>query len=199
MESVVRLAERLGAGSVKFNILQPTARGETMHESGEALSIDDLVRLGQWVENTLSNLTDLHLHYDHPLVFRSLGKMFGNNGDGCGVCGILTILGVLANGAYALCGIGEAISDFVFGQAATDPLKQIWDNTSVLQELRAGLPQQFEGICGQCLMRRICLGSCIAQNYYSSKSIWASYWYCKQAHERGLFPETRIIPKRTTA
>jgi SynChlorMet cassette radical SAM/SPASM protein ScmF len=199
IEEFVRLAERLGAGSVKFNILQPTARGEKLHDSGEAINVEELVHLGGWVVNTLSSSTDLPLYYDHPLAFRPLGKIFGDNGDGCGVCGILGILGVLANGAYALCGIGEAVSDFVFGQTARDPLKEIWENTPVLQELRAGLPQQLEGICSQCLMRRICLGSCIAQNYYSSKSIWASYWYCKQAHEKGLFPETRIIPKRTTA
>jgi len=31
MEAIVRLAESLGAGSVKFNIMQPTARGEKMH------------------------------------------------------------------------------------------------------------------------------------------------------------------------
>jgi hypothetical protein len=48
-------------------------------------------------------------------------------------------------------------------------------------------------------VKGLCLGSCVAQNYYRSKSIWASYWYCKQAYERGLFPETRIISKRTTA
>ncbi|RLB85884.1 MAG: SynChlorMet cassette radical SAM/SPASM protein ScmF, partial [Deltaproteobacteria bacterium] len=33
MEPVVRLAESLGAGSVKFNLVQPTARGEKMHEA----------------------------------------------------------------------------------------------------------------------------------------------------------------------
>jgi len=53
MEPVVRLAESLGAGSVKFNIVQPTARGEKMHESGEALDIEELVDLGRWVETTL--------------------------------------------------------------------------------------------------------------------------------------------------
>jgi hypothetical protein len=38
------------------------------------------------------------------------------------------------------------------------------------------------------------LGSCIAQNYYRGKSIWAPYWYCEQARNQGLFPETRITP-----
>lgn len=193
MEPMVRLAERMGAGSVKFNMVQPTARGEKMHESGETLDIEELVELGDWVESTLSASTSLRLDYDHPLAFRPLGKMFGENGDGCGVCGILGILGVLANGSYALCGIGEMVPDLVFGHATTNPLEDIWNKSLVLVELRKGLPQRFEGICGDCLMKGLCLGSCVAQNYYQSMNIWAPYWYCRDAWNRGLFPETRMI------
>jgi SynChlorMet cassette radical SAM/SPASM protein ScmF len=193
MEPMVRLAENLGAGSVKFNILQPTARGESMHSSGESLAIEELVDLGKWVENTLSAATSLDLYYDHPIAFRPLGKMFGENGDGCGVCGILGILGVLANGSYALCGIGETVPDLVFGHAAEKSLENIWNNTSVLLELRQGLPRGLKGICGDCLMKGMCLGSCIAQNYYRNQTIWAPNWYCQVAHDRGLFPNSRIL------
>jgi len=194
MEPVVHLAEDLRVGSVKFNIIQPTARGEKLYESDVALSIEQLVELGWWVENTLSVSTDLPIYYDHPPAFRPLGKMFGNNGDGCGVCGILGILGVLANGSYALCGIGETVPDLVFGQASTDLLQDIWNYNPLLVELREGLPQRFEGICCHCLVKGICLGSCVAQNYYRSKSIWAPFWFCQEAHNRGLFPESRILP-----
>jgi SynChlorMet cassette radical SAM/SPASM protein ScmF len=195
MEAVVRLSERLGAGSVKFNIVQPTARGEYMHAAGETLTIDELVDLGQWVETELSVSTGLTLFYSHPLAFRPLGKMFGDKRDGCYVCGILNILGVLANGSYALCGIGQTVPDLVFGHSAVDRLEDVWNNSSVLKEIREGLPQRFEGICGDCVMKSRCLGSCIAQNYYSSRNLWASYWYCDKAHKIGLFPETRVRPK----
>jgi SynChlorMet cassette radical SAM/SPASM protein ScmF len=192
IEPIVQLAEGLGAGSVKFNIVQPTARGAKMHESGEALGIEELVDLGRWVENTLSASTTLRLHYDQPPAFRPLGKLFGENGDGCDVCGILSILGVLANGSYALCGIGETVPDFVFGHAATDPLEEIWSKTPILLELRKGLPQRFEGICGACLMKEICLGNCLAQNYYRSKNLWEPFWYCVEAYSRKLFPTSRV-------
>jgi len=195
VEAMVRLAEGVDADSVKFNILQPTAKGKKMHYAGETLTIEELVNLGQWVENTLSASTSLRLYYDHPLAFRPLGKMFGDNGDGCGVCGILNILGVLANGSYALCGIGQTVPDLVFGHAASDRLEDVWNNTSILLEFREGLPHRLRGICSDCLMKALCLGSCIAQNYYSGKNIWAPFWYCEQACERGLFPETRIRSK----
>ena len=166
-----------------------------MHEAEQTLTIQELVEMGKWVENTLSTSTDLRLIYHQPPAFRPLGKMFGENGDGCGRCGILGILGVLSDGSYALCGIGEAITDLVFGHAEKDRLEDVWRDTPVLNELREGLPKRLEGICGKCAMKGVCLGSCIAQNYYRNQDLWAAYWYCQEAETAGLFPETRIRPK----
>ncbi len=194
MEPLVRLAESLGIESVKFNIIQPTARGEKLHEGGDTLAIEELVELGSWVENSLSDSTLLPLYYDHPAAFRSLGKMFGNKGDGCSRCGILGILGVLANGGYALCGIGESVPELVFGHSALDSLDDIWKTTDILNELRSGLTDRLEGICGDCLMKNVCLGSCVAQNYYKNKNLWAPFWYCEEARKAGLFPDTRMRP-----
>jgi SynChlorMet cassette radical SAM/SPASM protein ScmF len=192
--AMVHLAEQLGAGSIKFNVLQPTARGEKMHEAMETLNIEELVELGRWVETALSASTSLRLIYSHPMAFRPLGKMFGSNGDGCAVCGILGILGVLADGSYALCGIGETIPELVFGHANKDLLNDVWHNNPVLNEIREGMPHRFEGICKSCVVKNICLGSCVAQNYYRSKNLWAGYWYCDEAKNLGLFPKTRVVP-----
>jgi len=47
-------------------------------------------------------------------------------------------------------------------------------------------------VCRDCILKATCLGSCIAQNYYRSGELWAPFWYCELAKERGLFPETRL-------
>jgi SynChlorMet cassette radical SAM/SPASM protein ScmF len=192
MEPLVRIAESIGAESVKFNLTMPIARGKSLHDSGDTLTIEELVELGSWVENTLSDSTYLRLVYDHPLAFRPLGKMFGDSGDGCSRCGILGILGILANGNYALCGIGMNVPELVFGHAETDRLEDVWKTTKVLKELREGLTQRLEGVCGGCVMKGLCLGSCMAQNYYQSNNLWAPFWYCDAAKKAGLFPETRM-------
>jgi SynChlorMet cassette radical SAM/SPASM protein ScmF len=191
---MVQLAESLGAESVKFNITMPVARGETLHETGETLTIEELVELGSWVEKSLSDSTGLRLFYDHPTAFRPMGKMFGDEGDGCSCCGVLGILGVLANGSYALCGIGENVPELIFGHAEADRLDDVWKTTDVLNELREGLTDRLEGICGDCLMKDMCLGSCIAQNFYRSKHIWTPFWYCEEASRKGLFPQSRMRP-----
>ena len=195
IEDVVCLAESLGCSSVKFNIVQPTARGVKMHEAGETLSIREIVRLGNWIENELSARTRLGLHYSHPAAFRPLGRMYGREGSGCGVCGIFGILGVLAGGSYALCGIGEHVPELIFGHASKDPLADVWKGNPVLREIREGLPRRLGGICGECLMKGICRGSCIAQNYYKDRNLWAPYWYCEEARALGLFPEMRLASR----
>jgi SynChlorMet cassette radical SAM/SPASM protein ScmF len=195
LEDVVRLAESLGAASVKFNIVQPTARGVKMHEAGETLGIRELIDLGQRIENHLARSAKIRLVYSHPTAFRALGRMFGQNGD-CGICGIRGILGVLGNGSYALCGIGETVPELVFGHASKDALSDVWSGNSVLREIREGLPLRLSGICGMCLMKGVCLGSCIAQNYYRNRDLWAPYWYCEEAARLGLFPESRSLVQR---
>jgi radical SAM protein with 4Fe4S-binding SPASM domain len=124
-----------------------------------------------------------------------MSKMFGEQGIGCARCAINNIIGVLANGDYALCGIGSQVPELVFGNAAAGPLDVIWKTNKIILELRNGIPGRFEGICGKCHMKRVCSASCIAQNYYRSKSLWKPYWFCDQAYKEGLYPETRIVPK----
>ena len=160
------------------------------------MTMEELTRLGSWVETELSASTKLRLHYSHPLAFRPLQKMFGTGGTGCAVCGILGIIGVLADGSYAMCGIGETIPELVFGHAAKDRLANVWNENPVMNELRRGMPKRLEGICGDCMMSYICKGSCIAQNYLINKSLWAPFWYCEEARKKGQFPESRVIVKK---
>lgn len=195
IEDLVQLAKLLGAGSVKFNIVQPTGRGEKMNDLGETLSVEEHLELGKWVEDELSTSTGLKLYYHQAPVFRSLGKMFGREGDGCMICGIRSIIGILSNGFYALCGIGSHIPELVFGDAAIDRLEDVWKNNQILLELREGIPHSFKGICASCLMKHICLASCIAQNYYTGKNLWAPFWFCEEAYKIGRFPETRRYTK----
>ena len=189
VDAIIALAASLGARSVKFNMIQPTARGELLHAQDEALSVAELIALGRRVETELARQTDLRLFFDYPQAFRSLSRLASP--DGCGVCGIKGILGVLASGRYALCGIGETVAELVLGQVGSQSLAALWSDHPVLEALRQGLPDQLSGICGECVMRGRCLGSCVAQNYYRSQNLFAPFWFCEQAAAEGLFPASR--------
>jgi len=195
VDAMMRMVEELGAASVKFNVVQPTARGEKLHEAQETLTVAELIELGRHVELELSPKTNLRVFFDYPQAFRALNRIA--RGDGCGVCGILGILGVIAGGHYALCGIGEQVPDLVFGEVGKDLLEEVWRENAILKALREGLPERLEGVCSRCLMKQRCLGSCLAQNYYSKGSLWAPNWFCEQAEEAGLFPTSRLGTRAT--
>lgn len=193
VEPIIKLAEQLGASSVKFNVVQPTARGERLAEQNETLSVQELIDLNRWVQDELSQTTKLRLFFDLPMAFRSLGRIA--SGDGCSRCGIMSIMGVIPSGHYALCGIGEHVPELVFGKIGEDPLETVWRESPVLNQLRSSLVEKLDGVCGRCLMKAVCLGSCVAQNYYRSHDLFAPFWFCEQAERDGLFPTTRLRPE----
>ena len=96
----------------------------------------------RWI---LSKKTKIKLYFDYPMAFRALSRIA--NGDGCGICSIKGILGVIASGHYALCGIGQHISELVFGLVGKDRLEDVWFENPTLIELRADLPERLGGVC----------------------------------------------------
>lgn len=192
IEAMVHLAEELGVGSIKFNLVNPTARGKEMHDRGETLTIQELIQTGAWIENKLSKKTEVSLYYSHPLAFRPLSKIYGDSG--VGLCSIKGIIGVLGTGKYALCGIGETVEEMIFGDAEKDALADIWNNSPILNDIRSGLPAKLTGICGDCVNNQTCLGSCVASNYYQSHDLFAPFWFCDVAYKKGFFPSSRIKP-----
>jgi|UniRef100_A0A7V6A5Y8 SynChlorMet cassette radical SAM/SPASM protein ScmF len=196
VSDIVRLAQEVGAGSVKFNIIQPSPRGDHMRDGGESLSLPDVLEICRYVEHELASTVDLPLFFGQPPAFKPLKRVIRKQNGGRGSCGILGIIGVLANGSYALCGIGSHLPELVFGHACRDSLAEVWQNNPVLKEIRAGLPERLGGICDDCLLKRICLGFCLAQNYYHSRDLWSPYWFCQEARSAGLFPESRTRPFR---
>lgn len=192
IEGLVKLAEELKANSVKFNIVQPTERGVNMHDSHQALSIKEYIDIGRDIEDRIQKDSKIKLIYSFTPAFKSLEAVSKKD---LGRCGIKGIIGVLGNGKYALCGIGESVKELVFGDARTDKLKDIIKDNPVLKKIRADLPKKLKGVCGRCMLSHMCLGSCIAQNYYRHKDLFAPYWFCEEAEKQGLFPKTRLKPE----
>jgi SynChlorMet cassette radical SAM/SPASM protein ScmF len=198
IERLVYIAERIGAGSVKFNLVAPLMnRGEQMAEQNETLNIKDFIEIGKMIDNEIRPKSNLQLYYSDPPAFKSLSEIFDKND--CGSCGIFGIIGVLGSGKYALCGIGETTPEMIFGDVKKDKLADVWNNNAMLNQIRGGLPEKLEGVCGDCIMKTMCMGECIANTYFIHKNLFAPYWFCEQAYKEGLFPESRLVPGSKSA
>lgn len=192
LDGLLELALKLGVGSVKFNLVQPTLRGKEIHAEGKALEVEDFLNLNKRLEKELRPRYPFPISFDIPLAFRPLARIM--SGEACSVCGIKTILGLLAEGSYALCGIGENLPELVFGRAGKGELNDIWGKHPALRQIRHDLPNRLKGVCGRCLMASLCLGSCVAQNYYRSRDLLGAFWFCEIAERRGFFPNSRLSP-----
>lgn len=184
------LAESLGAGCVKLNILQPVLRGEKLSAEGAALSIGEIIEISKMIRGEWSQSYNLPIHLDIPMAFRALSKLFSGEEDGA--CNIMHVLGILPSGKYALCGVGQHVPELAMGAADEVPLASIWNEHPVLKKIRAELPRKLQGVCSRCLMKSSCFGSCVASNYQLSGDLLSPFWFCQKAYEEGVFPLGRL-------
>lgn len=189
IESLVFLAKDIGAASVKFNIIQPTGRGELLLKRDGEIALADIIEKGQWIESDLQKRSSIPLYYSWPMAFYSLKRLTaGNNGT----CAIHNILGILPSGELSMCGIGTHIPDLCYGKIGDVKIADVWTSHSVIKKMRQTLPAELDGVCSRCLLKERCLGNCVAENYYLSGRLNASYWFCQDALEQGLFPLSRL-------
>ncbi|MBN1883825.1 MAG: radical SAM protein [Deltaproteobacteria bacterium] len=190
IEGVVRLAEELKAASVKINPVMPVGRGDGMIKEKKNLPVARLMALDRWLEADITKRYRMNVIMTLPSAFKSIQSFFSGSRS---ECYILNILGVLANGDISICGIGTAVPEMVMGNIRTDCLKDIWETSPILLNLREIVPDGMEGVCGRCLLKKSCLGSCRANEYVLSGSLAAPYWMCREAYERGIFPTSRLL------
>jgi SynChlorMet cassette radical SAM/SPASM protein ScmF len=188
IEDVILLADNLGCGSIKFNHVQFMGRGDDFYKK-QGLSIPELIDIFNKIEKTFKPKYKLPIFFDIPKAFFPMKKLLA---ESFSRCSIKNVLGLLADGGLALCGVGKTIPELYFGNIEIDSVATIWTENLKLIELRNLIPNHFIGICGECLMREMCLGSCIANNFHISKKINASYFFCEESNELGLFPRQRM-------
>jgi len=187
MGEVIKLAEDLGCGSLKFNQVQQMGRGERF--AGEqGLQIAEIINLSHHLAMNTENDKRMHIYFDIPIAFCSIRKLLDKQFGGCTV---RNILGLLAGGELALCGIGVTAPELIYGHIARDSLYNVWCNSPGLIQLREQVPAQLAGICSRCIHRNLCQGACVANNFHASGKINAPCQFCQKADALGLFPESR--------
>ncbi len=187
---VVSLAEGLGANSLKINHLLPCGRGKEAFRKKQNLDPSELIDLYRMVEADLSQDNDLDIIFDLPVALRSIEDI---KRRGINECRIMNILGILANGDVSICGIGQAFDQLRMGNIYQDSIRDIWLNNPILNDIRDSLPGELKGICGQCIFKFQCLGSCRANAYALDKDLYAPYFLCQESYRSGLFPSSRYV------
>jgi len=188
--ALVKLAVSLGAGSVKFNPVTATGRGQIMEQHGETLDSDEVMRLVRFIRGELQERMPIRLIISTPPALSTIKELLRERRAG-GECGVRHILGILGDGEMALCGIGRNIPELCFGRLGKDSLRDTWVSHPTLVKLREDLDGEFPGICGDCVHARRCLTQCVANNYVRTGKMVNPDLLCTEAERGRIFPITR--------
>ncbi len=188
------LMGELGVSDVKVNIISCIGRGRDMKRLGMAPSVEEVLRFSENL-NMVKVSFKGYVFLDLPAAFKSLEDVKKRN---FGRCAVKNILGLLSDGRISLCGVGYMDEKLIFGSVRGNPgaLKDIWINSPDLKRIREDIPAKLEGVCGICVFKNICTGSCRAEAYYEGGDlVTAPSRFCQTAYEKGLFPTTRLVPE----
>lgn len=186
IENVVLLAKEIGCGSVKFNPIQQVGRGDEYYRE-YGLKVSEIIEINQKVEKKLIQRNNLKIHFDIPFAFYPIRRLIREKSR----CNVLNILGILSGGELSLCGIGTTVPELIYGHVKDNNLREVWCESPGLSLLREQVPEKLEGICSNCIHKDFCLGNCIANTYYRTQKLNASYGFCEQAEKLNLFPHSR--------
>jgi SynChlorMet cassette radical SAM/SPASM protein ScmF len=186
-KDLIKLAKSLGCDSVKFNIVQHMGRGDDFAKKN-GFQTKEIIGFFQNIERKIRPKSKINVYFDIPIAFKPIRNLL--SGDS-GRCTILNILSIISDGSISLCGIGVTIPELIFGHIAKDKLKHIWETSPKIKNLREEIPAKLKGICGRCVHRDLCLGTCVANNYHQTKSFSTPYFFCEDADRNNLFPKTR--------
>lgn len=186
-EQMIHLAEDLGCGSVKFNIIQEMGRGENFTVRA-GLPVNDLWELSRHFEKDVAPTTKVRVLFDMPMAFHSLNYLMHEK---LGRCAVLNILGLLSGGELSLCGAGAVVPELIYGHIERDNVRDVWVNAPGLKELRRLVPYELDGVCAECLHRDTCLGQCVANTFHRAGRLNAPSQFCSKAEEMSIFPASR--------
>ncbi|MCP4680781.1 MAG: radical SAM protein, partial [Desulfobacterales bacterium] len=187
--ALMRLCHELGASSLKINPMQPCGRAITAFQQNANLNLDELILLHRDLSNKQHRPDALDIYFDLPMAFLSIDEILQTGGR----CWILNILGVLADGDYSICGIGQTADELRMGNLFRDSICEVWEYAPFLNDLRQSLPWKLGGICKRCIFKFQCLGACRANAFVVSKDLYAPYFLCQELYETGRFPASRYL------
>jgi radical SAM protein with 4Fe4S-binding SPASM domain len=112
-------------------------------------------------------------------------------GVSCNTTCQFPLLGVLPNGDVTICAVSRDNPDLHFGNVREEGfrLKGIWEKTRMdMLRSRYVVAADLTGICGDCVWKYQCKGSCRAWAYEEGGNFDAPFPICKALDESGVFP-----------
>ncbi len=182
LTDMVGFLKGVGAGSLKVNLVSPVGKGVNSFFGRN----DHFPQCVEFLEWAFARFSDAVIT-DAPPAFMPIHRL-----KSAGRCSILNLLSILPDGTVSFCGIAYSIPGLAMGTYPGASLRDIWENSPLLAELRESMLNDDRGICSRCVHWKSCMGKCMMENYRLGGSFSSPHAFCETAFRLGLFPETRL-------
>jgi Fe-coproporphyrin III synthase len=172
IENMLKMALDMGLDGMDF--------GDAVECGRAAVYSNDMSLEGRVYEEIMNNVFDLVKKYPDASIGGTLGQKvemltdFYRNGPGCGGRGTFStcpagqnMLSIRSDGKVVPC---SAFWTLVCGDVKEQPLRDIWDNSEILNRIRALADEdltKYGAECAKCDYLSYCNGGCRASAYYT--------------------------------
>ncbi len=179
---MIDLLEKIGLRNLKLNLITPSGRGKVLSFLKDN-GIKEIMDFLEWAFNE----TPPWVLPTAPHALTPVNRLVQQSS-----CPVLNLMGVLPDGTYSLCGVAFSRGEMAWGKFPEMTVGEAWENSPVYRSIRTRIPDKLEGVCGDCIHRAGCRGSCVANNLVAGGSVSSPNPLCQLALDNGLFPKTRL-------
>ena len=189
IERMIRLSASHNAAFLKINPIVRTGRvAKKDNEFLFTLTPEEMLKINNRYGGTRRQELPVFLMF--PFGLSAIRHIIQSPDEAlhCGNCPTLNLLSIMPNGDFGLCADAELHEPLHFGNLFEQDLSTVWLSHPELQSLREAVPDQLEGVCGQCMAKAICRGSCRAVAVSDGGKLTSPHPICRRLYEEKKFP-----------
>jgi len=178
IEETLHLAETLGVMAFNCLNMMHVGRANSRRSQRELTRIPEHVLYGNLFSILRHNLRYQELMKNSTFANQIMGIAGGVKSHYCGI-GTNRAIYVRADGSIFPCA-DTALLRFRLGNVRNEKLRDIWERSSLLQELRQLDVDTMNPICAKCDVRYFCGGNCRGENYQVTKKLRSPHFNCDE-------------------
>lgn len=179
VKETLHLADKLGVKSFNCLNLMRVGRANSTRSQRKLVRIPEHVLYGELFTILRDSLRFQELMKNSTFANQVMGIAGGVKSHYCGI-GTNRALYVRANGDIFPCP-DTALPKFRLGSVREERLWNIWQNSTLLRELRQLDVDTMNPICARCDIRYFCGGGCRGENYQVTHDLYSPHFNCEES------------------
>lgn len=190
MNKMIELSQQLNVSFLKFNPIVKVGNAKKFKEADDfifTLTPQEMIELKNRYCDKKS--FEIPVSIFLPVGLSSIKNILTSplQGFSCANCPTLNLISILPNGDLGLCAEANRNNLLKFDNLFDNSLIDVWHNNNILEKIRDEIPDKLSGVCGKCMVKNICKGSCRAISVSDGGNINSPHPICQRLYNEKKF------------